>query len=188
MQIQPTSLPGVVIVRPKRFPDSRGFFVETYNRRRFAELGLTPEFVQDNLSFSAQAGTVRGLHFQRPLMAQAKLVSVIRGAVLDVAVDLRQGSPDYGRHVAVRLDAAEGAMLLIPVGFAHGFCTLEPETVVAYKVDAHYSAADDDGLHWADPALGIDWPVTEREAALSDKDRLLPKLAGVSRCFTCDRP
>lgn len=187
MQIQPTSMPDVMLVTPTRFADPRGFFVETYNRRRFRELGLTVEFIQDNLSFSTRVGTVRGLHFQRPPMAQTKLVGVLRGAVLDVVVDLRQGSPDYGRHVAVRLDAAEGAMLLVPAGFAHGFCTLEPDTVVSYKVDAHYSAEDDDGLYWADPALGIDWPVAEAEAQLSDKDKRLPGLAGVSRCFVYHR-
>ena len=183
MQISPTALPEVLLIKPQRFPDARGFFVETYNRRRFAELGVTAEFVQDNQSLSLRPGTVRGLHFQRSPTAQAKLVSVVRGAVLDVAVDIRQGSPRYGHHTAARLDAAEGEMLLIPAGFAHGFCTLEPETVVAYKVSAHYSATDDDGLFWADPALGIDWPVGEDEALLSDKDRTLPGLAGVSRCF-----
>ncbi len=183
MQIQSTSIPGVMLIIPRRFADSRGFFVETYNRRRFHELGLTVEFVQDNQSFSSRVGTVRGLHFQRPPTAQTKLVSAIRGAVLDVVVDLRQGSPHYARHVAVRLDAAEGAMLLVPAGFAHGFCTLEPDSVLSYKVDAHYSAPDDDGLYWADPALGIEWPVSEAEALLSDKDKKLPGLAEVSRCF-----
>jgi dTDP-4-dehydrorhamnose 3,5-epimerase len=184
MRIEPTEIPDVLLVVPRRFQDQRGFFVETYNRRRFAGFGLDLEFVQDNLSLSTKAGTVRGLHFQRPPMAQAKLISVIRGAIFDVAVDVRRGSPSYGRHVAARLSADQGQALFIPAGFAHGFCTLESDTVVVYKVDAYYSAGDDDGLHWADPALGIDWPVAEGEAELSEKDRRLPKLAEVSRCFT----
>ena len=183
MQIQPTENPDLLILTPRRFHDPRGFFVESYNRQRLAAHGLIYDFVQDNLSLSTKVGTVRGLHFQRPPTAQAKLVSVLRGAIFDVAVDLRQGSPFYGRSVAVRLSAEDGNQLMIPTGFAHGFCTLEPETVVAYKVDARYSAEDDDGLYWADPALGIDWPVTEAEAELSAKDRCLPKLAEVSRCF-----
>jgi dTDP-4-dehydrorhamnose 3,5-epimerase len=187
MLIQPTENPDLAILLPRRFQDARGFFVESYSRRRLAKHGFTYDFVQDNLSLSTRVGTVRGLHFQRPPMAQAKLVSVLRGAIFDVAVDLRQGSPWYGCPVAVRLSAEEGNQLVIPAGFAHGFCTLEPDTVVAYKVDAYYSAEDDDGLYWADPALGIDWPVTEAEAELSDKDRRLPKLADVARCFVHDR-
>ncbi len=187
MLIQPTEISGLAILIPKRFQDPRGFFVETYSRQRLAEQGFAYDFVQDNLSLSTKAGTVRGLHFQRPPAAQAKLVSVLQGAIFDVAVDLRQGSPWYGRHVAVRLSAEEGNQLVIPGGFAHGFCTLQPDTVVAYKVDAYYSAKDDDGLYWADPALGIDWPVPEAEAELSDKDRRLPKLADVARCFVYDR-
>ncbi len=183
MRIQPTENPDLTILVPRRFPDPRGFFVESYNRRRLAEHGLVYDFVQDNLSLSIKVGTVRGLHFQRPPTAQAKLVSVLQGAIFDVAVDLRQGSSYYGRPVAVRLSAAEGNQLMVPAGFAHGFCTLEPNTVVAYKVDAYYSAETDDGLYWADPALGIDWPVTEAAAELSDKDRRLPKLADVARCF-----
>jgi len=183
MLIQPAECPDLAILIPRRFQDARGFFVETYSRRRLAGQGFAFDFVQDNLSLSTRAGTVRGLHFQRPPTAQAKLVSVLRGAIFDVAVDIRQGSPRYGHHVAVRLSAAEGNQLVIPAGFAHGFCTLEPDTVVAYKVDAYYSAEDDDGLYWADPALGIDWPVSEAEAELSDKDRRLPKLADVARCF-----
>ncbi len=187
MLIQPTENPDLTILVPRRFHDPRGFFVESYNRRSLAEHGLTYDFVQDNVSLSTKPGTVRGLHFQRPPMAQAKLVSVLQGAIFDVAVDLRQGSPWYGRSVAVRLSAEEGNQLMVPAGFAHGFCTLEPDTVVAYKVDAYYSAADDDGLYWADPALGIDWPVTEAVAELSDKDRRLPKLADGTRCFVYDR-
>jgi len=187
MLIQPTQISGLTILIPRRFNDLRGFFVETYNRRRMTEHGLNFDFVQDNLSLSIKAGTVRGLHFQRPPTAQAKLVSVLRGAIFDVAVDLRLGSPSYGRHVAVRLSAEEGNHLMIPTGFAHGFCTLVPDTVVNYKVDAYYSAEDDGGLYWADPALSIDWPVTETAAELSDKDRRLPKLVDVARCFVYDR-
>ena len=183
MLIEPTAIPEVRVIVPRRFPDARGFFTETYSRRRFLEHGLDFDFVQDNLSFSLKRGVVRGLHFQRPPAAQDKLVSVLRGSVLDVAVDLRRGSPTLGRHVAVTLSAEAGNQLLVPAGFAHGFCTLEPDTVVAYKVTAFYAPEHDTGLYWADPALGIGWPVSEDEAELSDKDRLLPRLAEVAGCF-----
>ncbi|HYD69444.1 dTDP-4-dehydrorhamnose 3,5-epimerase [Azospirillum sp.] len=184
MQVIPTAIPEVKLLVPRRFDDDRGWFVETYNRRRLAELaGITEDFVQDNMSLSAAVGTIRGLHFQAPPHAQGKLVGVVAGAVLDVAVDIREGSPNFGRHVAARLSAAEGNQMYVPAGFAHGFCTLEPNTVVSYKVTDVYAPECDGGIAWNDPDLGIDWPVTAERAALSDKDRALPRLADLPPVF-----
>lgn len=177
LSVEPTAIPDVKIVTPKRFGDNRGFFSETYNRQRFTEAGIDMEFVQDNHSLSAVTGTVRGLHFQSEPFAQAKLIRVVRGRVLDVAVDLRRSSQTFGKHVAVELSADNGRQLFVPVGFAHGFCTLEPNTEIEYKVSAYYSAAHDHGLAWDDPALGIAWPVDRAKAILSDKDRRQPTLA-----------
>ncbi len=181
MFIQPTNIIDVKIINPKLFKDNRGFFAETFSVRDFRDHGMPFDFKQDNQSYSALAGTVRGLHFQRPPHVQYKLVSVMRGAILDVAVDLRHRSPSYGCHVAVTLTAEAANQLFVPVGFAHGFCTLVPDTVVVYKVSTFYSADHDSGIHWADPALGIDWPVTE--AVLSDKDSTLPTLADLPHYF-----
>jgi dTDP-4-dehydrorhamnose 3,5-epimerase len=183
MDIRDTAIPAVKLLTPRRFPDQRGWFGETYNRSAFAAAGIDLDFVQDNQSYSAQAGTVRGLHFQRPPFAQDKLVRVLRGAIFDVAVDLRRDSPSYGRHVAVELSAASGQQLLVPAGFAHGFCTLEPDTEVAYKVTAHYAPDHDGGLLWNDPDLAIFWPVGLDAALLSEKDRVLPRLAELSTPF-----
>jgi dTDP-4-dehydrorhamnose 3,5-epimerase len=183
MEIEETALPGVKLLTPRRFGDARGWFCETWNRRVLADAGIDHDFVQDNQSLSRPVGTVRGLHFQLPPFAQAKLVRVLRGAILDVAVDLRRASPTYGRSVAVRLDAENGAQLYVPVGFAHGFCTLEPDTEVFYKVSAPYSAAHDRGLAWDDPALAVAWPVTAAQAVLSDKDRKQPTLAELGPLF-----
>jgi dTDP-4-dehydrorhamnose 3,5-epimerase len=175
--VEPTALPDVKIVNPQRIGDQRGFFSETYNRQRFAEAGINVEFVQDNHSLSAATGTIRGLHFQSAPFAQAKLVRVVRGRILDIAIDLRQSSPTFGRHVAVELSAENGRQLFVPVGFAHGFCTLEANTEIVYKVSAYYSAAHDHGLRWSDPALEIDWPISSADAVLSNKDREQPLLA-----------
>jgi dTDP-4-dehydrorhamnose 3,5-epimerase len=183
LRVESTALPDIKIVNPQRIGDQRGFFSETYNRQRFAEVGIDVEFVQDNHSLSAVPGTVRGLHFQSEPFAQAKLIRVVRGRILDVAVDIRRSSPTFGRHVAVELSAENGSQLLIPVGFAHGFCTLEPDTEIVYKVSAYYSAAHDHGLRWNDPALGIDWPVALTNAVLSDKDRCQPLLAELPAYF-----
>jgi dTDP-4-dehydrorhamnose 3,5-epimerase len=183
LNVEPTAIPAVKIVSPKRFGDDRGFFSEVYHRKNFAEAGLEMEFVQDNHSLSARAGTVRGLHFQSPPFAQDKLIRVVRGRILDVAVDLRRSSPTFGRHVAVELSAENWRQLLVPVGFAHGFCTLEPDCEVLYKVSSYYSAANDLGLAWDDPALGIAWPVTPEAAIVSDKDRRQPKLADLPATF-----
>lgn len=174
---------GLLLLEPRKFGDARGFFSETYNRRQLASLGFDAAFVQDNQSLSVEAGVVRGLHFQSPPHAQAKLVRVVRGAILDVAVDLRRGSPTYGDHAAVELSAANWRQLLIPVGFAHGFATLEPNCELAYKVTDYYAPDHDHGLLWNDPDLGIDWPVAAEAAILSEKDRAQPRLAGIASPF-----
>jgi dTDP-4-dehydrorhamnose 3,5-epimerase len=174
---------GPLLICARRLADTRGFFTETYSRRHFAELGVAEEFVQDNQSLTHRIGTVRGLHFQLPPRAQAKLVRVIRGRILDVAVDIRGGSPDYGRHIAIELSANVGQMMYLPAGFAHGFVTREPETVVAYKVSDTYAPAHDRGLAWDDPALGIDWGLPPGAALLSEKDRTWPRLADLGPVF-----
>jgi len=176
-------LPGPLLVAARRFGDARGYFSETYSRRDFAALGIAEELVQDNQSRSAAIGTLRGLHFQIPPRAQAKLVRVLRGRILDVAVDLRPGSPTYGRHVAAELTPENGLMLYVPVGFAHGFVTREAETEVTYKVSDTYAPECDRGLAWDDPALGIAWGVAPGQAVLSDKDRRWPILAELGRVF-----
>jgi dTDP-4-dehydrorhamnose 3,5-epimerase len=177
------AIPDVKLIRTQRFSDARGYFCETFQRADFAAQGLACDFIQDNQSSSNRMGTVRGLHFQRPPFVQAKLIRVLRGRIFDVAVDLRRASPSFGRHVAVELSSEGNEQLLVPAGFAHGFCTLEPDTVVFYKVDQVYSAAHDGGINWAAPELGIQWPVASAAATLSDKDRGLPILADLSSTF-----
>jgi dTDP-4-dehydrorhamnose 3,5-epimerase len=183
LTITPTSIEAVKIVTPKSFADSRGVFCETYNRKRFFEYGITLEFVQDNLSSSVGAGTIRGLHFQSNPAAQGKLISVLRGSIFDVAVDLRRSSPTYGKWTAEKLSAQDARQLLVPVGFAHGFCTLEPDTHVLYKVSAYYSPPNDLGIAWDDPDLAIDWPVEPGKAILSDKDKRHPRFNSLSTYF-----
>jgi dTDP-4-dehydrorhamnose 3,5-epimerase len=183
LSVESTAIPEVKIVTPKRFGDHRGYFSETYNRQRFVAAGIDTEFVQDNHSLSAAIGTVRGLHFQSEPFAQVKLIRVVRGRILDVAVDLRRSSLTYGQHVAVELSAENGRQFLIPVGFAHGFCTLEPDTEIQYKVSAYYSAAHDHGLTWNDPALDIAWPIDAAAAVISDKDSRQPTLAELPAYF-----
>ena len=175
--------PGPLFFKSRRFADARGMFAETYSRRDFAALGLAEDFVQDNWSLSERVGTVRGLHFQRRPHAQSKLVRVLRGRILDVAVDLRRSSPHFGHHVAIELAAGDGQMLYVPPGFAHGFCTLEPMTEVAYKVTVDYAPDADGGIAWDDPDLGIQWPVQERDAVVSDKDTRLPRFAELPLIF-----
>ena len=177
------AIDAVRLIRPRRIPDSRGYFAETWNQRGFAEAGIEVVFVQDNYSYSRASGTVRGLHYQRSPRGQAKLVRVARGAIFDVAVDLRRGSPSFGEHVAVRLSAEEGSQLFLPVGFAHGFCTLEPDTEVAYKISEFYSPEHDTGILWNDPDLGIEWPLKGRTPIMSDKDQKLPRLAEIEAPF-----
>jgi dTDP-4-dehydrorhamnose 3,5-epimerase len=183
MQVENTAIEAVKIITPKKFGDHRGFFSEVYSRKAWAEAGLDYEFVQDNHSFSVEVGVIRGLHFQTAPFGQDKLVRVAKGRVLDVAVDLRRSSPTFGKHVAVELSAENWRQLLAPVGFAHGFCTLEPDTEVLYKVTNVYSPAHDKGLAFDDPALAIDWRIDLAKAVLSDKDRKHPRLAELGAMF-----
>lgn len=187
MIIERLSISEVVRVRPRRFGDARGYFSEVFNARAFRQQVADVDFVQDNEALSGAVGTLRGLHFQRAPMAQGKLIRVIRGAILDVAVDIRKGSPSYGKHVSARLDGADGDQLWVPVGFAHGYCTLEPDTLVAYKVTNYYSPADDGGILWNDPAIAIDWPVPAQGPVLSAKDLELPALKDLPDCFFYDQ-
>ncbi len=184
MNVDRLSLDGAMVLTPARFGDARGYFSETWNRARLAEAGIDTEFVQDNESLSATKGTVRGLHYQAPPAAQAKLVRVVRGAVRDVIVDVRRGSPDYGRSVAVELTAEAGNQLFVPRGFLHGFVTLTPDTLVQYKVDSHYNADADGAVAWNDPDLGIDWGIAPDEATVSAKDAAAPAFADWTSPFT----
>jgi dTDP-4-dehydrorhamnose 3,5-epimerase len=177
MKVIATALPEIKVYLPKRLADARGYFCEWYNGRDLARAGLDRAFLQDNVSLSSEAGTVRGLHFQRPPHAQAKLVGVLAGAALDVVVDIRKGSPRFGRHVAVELSAERGNQIFVPEGFAHGFCTLLPGTLLSYKVTAHYDAETDAGIAWDDPDLAIAWPALAKASSLSARDRRLPHLA-----------
>lgn len=184
MQTIETNLPGILRVVPKRHSDPRGYFSEVFRDDQFRAGVADLAFVQDNMSLSRDVGTIRGLHFQSEPKPQGKLVRCLAGAILDVAVDIRRGSPTYGRHVAVELTPENGEWLWIPVGFAHGFCTLVPDTVVLYKVTDYYSAAADKGVAFDDPDIGIAWPVDPAAAVLSDKDRRQPRLADLPTYFT----
>jgi dTDP-4-dehydrorhamnose 3,5-epimerase len=186
MDIEETKIPGVFLLKVRHFSDERGFFVETYNKRAAQDLGLTACFVQDNQSLSIKRGTVRALHFQVPPEPQAKLVRVLRGGIYDVAVDLRSGSPTYGHWTGVTLRANDGRQLFVPRGFGHGFCTLEPDTEVAYKTDGYYSPECEQGIAWDDPTLAITWPVVPGDAILSDKDRKLGRFAELIPPFRYD--
>lgn len=168
MIIEKTFIEGLLVIRPKVFQDDRGYFYESYNARGFADAGISSVFVQDNQSLSSR-GVLRGLHFQRPPFAQAKLVRVISGSVLDIAVDIRKNSPTYGKHFAIELSGENKTMFYIPEGFAHGFATLEDHTVFTYKCAGYYDKASEDTLLWNDPALGIDWMISE--PVLSEKDK-----------------
>ncbi len=181
MKVLETKLDGVYLFEPRVFRDGRGFFMESYNEREMKELGFSFRFVQDNHSLSVVAGTIRGLHYQEDPMAQTKLVRVIRGAIYDVAVDLRKDSPTFGKWVGVILSAENYRQILIPKGFAHGFCTLVGNTEVLYKVDQFYSPEHDKGIRWNDPEIGIDWPVSE--PILSEKDMKHPFLREVEKLF-----
>ena len=188
MHVEPLAIADVKVLVPVRHGDHRGYFSEVYNKRLLAEAGIAIDFVQDNQSLSAERGTVRGLHFQVPPFAQAKLVRVVRGSVFDVAVDLRKGSPTFGRHVTVVLSAREGNQVLVPVGFAHGLMTLEPDTEIVYKVSDYFAPDHDLGILWNDPALAIDWPISEERAVLSEKDRRQPEFAAFETPFHYLRP
>ncbi len=174
MNIQELGISGVFRIEPKKISDRRGFFMECYKSSAFQEAGITTTFTQENQSQSVEVNTVRGLHFQTPPMAQAKLVRCVRGRLLDVAVDLRLGSPTYGQVVVLELSADNALQLFIPAGCAHGFRTLEPMTEILYKVDAPYAPTCDSGLRWDDPTLMVPWDCTAEAAILSDKDRALP--------------
>ncbi len=182
LEVRQLGLDGVVVVVPKKFGDHRGFFVETFNKNAFAEAGITPEFVQDNHSLSAEAGTIRGLHFQVPPKAQAKLVRVVRGSILDVVVDIRRASPAFGKWVAAKITATGGEQIFVPVGFAHGFCTLEPDTEVLYKVSDFYSPEHEMGIRWDDQQLGIRWPLSGAPV-LSAKDTKNALLKDIPEVF-----
>ena len=182
MKVISTPIAGVYIVEPRVFEDARGYFFESYNKAKFEAAGLHYDFIQDNQSKSSY-GTVRGLHFQKGEHAQAKLVRVLEGSVLDVAVDLRKGSPTYGKHVAVELSAENNRQLLIPRGFAHGFSVLSETAVFAYKCDNLYCQEAEGGIRFDDPALGIDWRVEKGNELLSDKDKDLPFFTEFEPCF-----
>ncbi len=184
MEIKATAIPDVKVIVPARYGDHRGFFSEVYNRSVLAEAGIDIEFVQDNHSFSAQRGTLRGLHFQRPPATQSKLLRVLRGAVVDVAVDCRLGSPTFGEHVMVELSAAAGNQILCPKGFAHATLTTASDTEITYKVDAYYAPNRDLGIRFDDPDLAIPWPIPNGELVLSDKDRKLPWFRDLPAVFT----
>jgi dTDP-4-dehydrorhamnose 3,5-epimerase len=186
MQVIPTEIPDVKEIRPVRHHDPRGFFSEIFRESVLRENGIDAAFVQENHSLSLDRGVIRGLHFQIPPAGQAKLVRVAVGSIFDVAVDIRTGSPTYGRHVAVILNAAQGNQLFVPEGFAHGFCALEPNTEIVYKVNRYYSRAHDFGIAWDDRDLAIAWPVPRDEALLSDKDRCQPGLSELPAHFRYD--
>ena len=183
MHIEHLIIPDVKMLTPKKHSDHRGFFSEVYSRKALTTAGIDIEFVQDNHSLSSAKGTVRGLHFQTPPFAQGKLVRVVRGSVFDVAVDLRQSSPTYGKHVSIILSSEAWNQILVPIGFAHGFMTLEPDTEVIYKVSDCYAPDYDKGLLWNDPTLGIIWPIAESTAIVSEKDRRQPQFAEFATPF-----
>lgn len=183
MQVETLEIPCVVCIRPTLHADARGFFCESYSKRALQEAGIAADFVQDNHSLSRAKGVVRGLHFQSQPHAQGKLVRCIRGAILDVAVDIRVGSPTFGQHVARTLTSDNHEQLWVPEGFAHGFCTLEADTEITYKVTDYYAPECDLGLAWDDPDLGIVWPVGPADAVLSDKDRRQPRLSDLGTYF-----
>ena len=174
------------IIVPERHFDARGWFSETFHEKRLRDLGITCEFVQDNQSNSKRAGTLRGMHFQIPPAEQIKLVSVLRGRVLDVVVDVRRGSPTFGKHISIELSAESGRQLYVPAGFAHGFLTLEDDVTVMYKVSDFYAPAYDGGIRWDDPDVGIRWPIKDSDITLSDKDKRLPLLKEFDSPFVYD--
>ncbi len=184
LEIETTALPGVLILTPKRFGDHRGFFCESWNRARMAEAGVTIDWVQDNHSLSREVGTVRGLHFQSPPHAQAKLVRCGRGRLFDVAVDIRKDSPTFGQWVGEDLSFDNGKQLLIPAGFLHGFVTREVDTEVVYKCSDYYAPECDGAVRFDDPDIGIDWGLAPEAAILSDKDKVAPLLADFDTPFT----
>lgn len=183
MQVIATEIPEVKVLVPKKFGDNRGFFSEVYSRKLMSDAGIASDFIQDNHSLSSEKGVVRGMHWQLPPMAQDKLVRVVRGAILDVAVDIRRKSSTFGRHVAVLLSAENWKQMFVPVGFAHGFVTLEPDTEVLYKVTAAYSPQHERAFRWNDPEVGIAWGIDDSAAVLSGRDKAHPVLSEVKELF-----
>lgn len=183
MKVTPLAIPEVLLIEPARHGDARGFFSEVWKRSALAAAGIGAQFVQDNHSYSRDAGVLRGLHFQRPPHAQGKLVRVVRGRILDIVVDIREGSPTYGQHVTAELSVENWQQLWVPRGFAHGLITLEPDTEVLYKVDAEYNRDADSAIAWDDPALGIAWPLPPGGPILSEKDAKAPRLAEAGVLF-----
>ncbi len=181
LEVRPLAIDDVLLIETKTFGDSRGSFCETYNRKAFAEAGIVLDFVQDNHARSRERGTIRGLHYQMHPFAQDKLVRVVSGRILDVAVDIRRSSPTFGQTVTAQISAYDGLQILVPAGFAHGYCTLEPDTQIIYKVSDYYAPQHEFGIRWNDPDLNIDWPVADADAHLSDKDRKLPLFAEVTQ-------
>lgn len=184
----PQTIPDIILVAPKRHGDARGFFVESYRQNSYSEAGIAGPFVQDNYAYSKTANVMRGLHFQIAPAPQAKLVTCLQGRILDVAVDIRQGSPTFGHHVSVELSGATGQQLYVPAGFAHGYLTLTPDCHVQYKVSHYYDGPAERALAWNDPGLGIDWPIAEDAVILSDKDKIAPNLQTLPEYFTYSRP
>lgn len=181
--VERLSIPEIVVIRPRRVDDDRGWFLETYRRDAFVELGISASFVQDNQALSKALGTLRGLHFQAPPEAQAKLVRVLKGAIFDVVVDIRRGSPSYGRWSGARLSAEGGEQLFVPAGFAHGYCTLDVDTEVAYKCDAYYAPELEGGIVATDPDIAIAWPFPTEAMSRSAKDQSLPRLRDLESPF-----
>ena len=184
MQIKHLEIDGLLLITPSKHGDDRGFFSEVFRLDAFVERGVDAVFVQDNHASSAGRGVVRGLHYQAPPSAQGKLVRCARGAILDVAVDIRRGSPTFARHVATELSASNWRQIWVPPGFAHGYVTLEPDSEVLYKTTSYYDPAAERGIAWDDPSLGIEWQLGTSEAILSDKDRRNPRLADLGIAFT----
>ncbi|MGO6737437.1 dTDP-4-dehydrorhamnose 3,5-epimerase [Rhizobium ruizarguesonis] len=184
MRIETTAIEGIVAITPPRFGDHRGYFSEVFKDAWFRENVADVTFIQDNESLSAQTGTIRGLHFQIPPFAQGKLVRCLAGRIMDVVVDIREGSPSFGKWLSQELSPENGMQLWVPAGFAHGFATLEPNSVISYKVTAPYSPQHDRGIAWNDPAIGIRWPFDERDMVSSDKDKTLPRLTDLPSHFS----
>jgi len=184
MQVLPLTIPDVKLITPDTHRDERGYFRESFNRESFREMQIDFEFVQDNVSLSLAPGVLRGLHFQIEPFAQHKLVQVLRGRIFDVAVDIRRGSRTFGQHVARELSPEDGDQIFVPIGFAHGFVTLEPETEVFYKVSSYYSPEHDRGIHWNDPSLSIEWPIDSKDVVVSKKDSRHPPFAEIDDYFT----
>lgn len=181
--VTPTDIPDIILLTPQKFEDDRGWFIESWSRQRLSSLGIDIDFVQDNHSLSRLPGMLRGLHFQAPPRAQDKLVRCLRGSVMDIAVDIRRGSPTFGKHVSCILSAENQVQILLPKGFAHGFITLEADCEVAYKVSDTYAPDHDAGIAWDDPALGIDWGFPAARIMTSPKDRTHPRLADCQILF-----